>query len=370
MIFSEKKTKSPQKTVLVAPLDWGLGHATRCIPLIRELQRYPVRVVLAAEGAVLALLQQEFPGIETLPLRGYRIRYSRRAGAMPFKIAAQLPAILYRAFAEHRWLRKIRRTEGIDAVISDNRPGLYHPSIPSIYLTHQLNIKTGQRFSDWLATRLHRFCIRRFTACWVPDAAGAASLAGALSHPSRLPARVTYIGPLSRFSGGPAQPPALDLLVLISGPEPQRTLFEDRLLSHLQHYPGRAVLVRGLPGPAAEQPLKVSLPENVRVYPHLPAGELGPMMASAALVISRSGYTTVMDLVKLDRPAVLVPTPGQAEQEYLAAYLEEQGYCCALWQDQFSLEAALQKAAHFRFRHPGLAMNGYAEAVRRLAESL
>lgn len=374
MIFSEKEKNNCQKAILVAPLDWGLGHATRCIPLIRALQQYPVRVILAAEGPTLSLLQEEFPDLEMLLLRGYRIRYGKTAGSMMLRMALQLPSILIRSVKEHYWLRKVHRQYQLSAVISDNRFGLYHPQVHSVYITHQLAVKTGHWLTDRLATFFHQRCIRRFRTSWVPDAPGSPSLAGELSHPAHPPANIRYIGPLSRFqaqAGAPAREAPVDLLVLLSGPEPQRSLLEEKLLPDLRAYTGNAVLVRGLPGePNRPLPGGISLPDNIRVFHHLRADRLQLIMAVASLVISRSGYTTVMDLVKLGRPAVLVPTPGQAEQEYLSEHLEREQFSCRLSQNAFSLPAALRLAADFSFRQPAPDMEAYTAAVKGLVESL
>ncbi len=371
MIFSEKEKNNSQKAILVAPLDWGLGHATRCIPLIRALQQYPVRILIAAEGPTLALLQEEFPELEFLTLKGYRIRYGKSPVSTLLRIAARIPGIIMRAIKEHYWLRKVHRQYRLSAVIADNRFGLFLRNVPSVYLTHQLSVKSGHTVTDWLATRMHRFSIRCFSECWVPDSAQAPSLAGALSHPSHPPTPIRYIGPLSRFQA-PAQPAApLDLLLVVSGPEPQRSIFEEKLLSGLQSYTGKAVLVRGLPGePQRPLPSGIQLPGNVRVYHHLRADDLQPFMAGASLVISRSGYTTVMDLMQLGRRSVLVPTPGQAEQEYLAEHLEQAQYACRLSQQAFSLSEALRRSGQFSYRQPALDMQAYTAAVQGLVESL
>ena len=371
MIFSEKEKNSSQKTILVAPLDWGLGHATRCIPLIRTLQQHPIRILIAAEGPTLALLQEEFPHLEFLILKGYRIRYGKGPGSTLLRIGAQVPGILIRAMKEHYWLRKVHRQYRLSAVIADNRFGLFLRHVPSVYITHQLSVKTGHSITDWLATRLHRFCIRHFSECWVPDSAQAPSLAGKLSHPAHPPAPLRYIGPLSRFQA-PAEPAApVDLLLVVSGPEPQRSLFEEKLLTGLQSYTGKAVLVRGLPGePQRPLPSGIQLPPNVRVFHHLRADALQGFMAGAALVISRSGYTTVMDLMQLGRRALLVPTPGQAEQEYLAHHLEQEKYACRLSQARFSLSEALRMAGQFSYKLPVLDMQAYTAATGGLVKRL
>ena len=186
--------------VLLAPLDWGLGHATRCIPIISALIQQNCIVIVAAEGQIKTLLYNEFPDVQFIELKGYRIQYSRYRLWMPVKLLLQLPKILYRIYAENRWLKKAIKENSISAVISDNRMGLFHKKIPCVYITHQLTIKTGNRFTENIAQKIHYHFINKFGACWVPDAKGNVNLAGVLSHPVLLPkTQVTYLGPLSRF---------------------------------------------------------------------------------------------------------------------------------------------------------------------------
>ena len=213
--------------MLVAPLDWGLGHATRCIPIIRELLEQGCEVTIGSGPAAQKILQEEFPDLRFLPLLGYNVHYSRYRSFLPLVLLLQIPKLIFRVYFENRWLKKAIATYGFNAVISDNRPGLYHPGVKSVYITHQLCIKTGNRFTQWLAQKIHYRFIHRFSECWVPDLAGDLNLAGDLSHPLIMPrVPVKYLGPLSRFEKKGAEK-KYDLAILLSGPEPQRTLFEN-----------------------------------------------------------------------------------------------------------------------------------------------
>ncbi|RYF90970.1 MAG: glycosyl transferase family 28, partial [Chitinophagaceae bacterium] len=215
-----------EPVILVAPLDWGLGHATRCIPIIYTLIRNGARVLLAGEAATEQLYRKEFPTLTFLPLKGYRVQYARKKQHFNLKLLSQLPRLQRLISYEHRWLKKVVAEHNIDAVISDNRPGLYHPHIPCVYITHQLFIETGSSWLTALAQKIHYSFINRFTECWVPDVAGSNSLAGKLSHPKKLPlVPVLYVGCLSRFTQG-VQEKSTRLLVLLSGPEPMRSIFE------------------------------------------------------------------------------------------------------------------------------------------------
>jgi hypothetical protein len=200
MKFQKINRNTGSKRVLVAPLDWGLGHATRCIPIIYELLSLNMEVIIAAGGATKKLLEKEFPKLEFVYLRGYNVKYSNKKWLLPLTLLLQAPIIFTRIYQEKQWLKRAISTLQIDAVISDNRFGLYHSTTPCIYITHQLMIKTGNRFTEWLAKKIHYFFINKYTACWVPDNEHAPTLAGELSHPKTLPlVPVKYLGPLSRF---------------------------------------------------------------------------------------------------------------------------------------------------------------------------
>jgi uncharacterized protein (TIGR00661 family) len=340
--------------ILVAPLDWGLGHATRCIPIVKELLQQNCDVWLAAEGAQEALLKREFPGLCFLSLQGYRIKYGRSDNAMIWNIFRQTYKLLQAIKQENAWLKEMVKKYNFDAVISDNRFGLYHNKIPCVFITHQLNIKSplGKWSERLLQKRNYKF-INRFRECWVPDEEGENNLAGKLSHPSKKPAiPLKYIGPLSRFenindfsqsilgAGGKDH-----LLIILSGPEPQRSILENKIIKDIAHYPGTATVVRGLPGIDSLIPST----NTIKFYNHLPADELSREMNQAEYIISRSGYSTVMDVTKLQKKSIFIPTPGQTEQEYLANYLQKKKVAISISQNSFSLLSALQSAKTFSY---------------------
>jgi uncharacterized protein (TIGR00661 family) len=354
--------------ILIAPLDWGLGHATRCIPIIKCLLEQNCNVVLAGEGKIKTLLQGEFPELRFLTLQGYRVRYSQNHWTLPFTIASQIPRILSSIKKEQTWLQDVVEKYAIDAIISDNRYGLHHPAVPSVFITHQLRIKTplGKTAEDYLQKLNYRY-LHQFSECWVPDAAGDTNLGGALSHPEKLPpVPVKYIGPLSRFTKAGSQT-TRHLLVLLSGPEPQRTLLERLLLEQLPHYTGPVVFVRGLPGSTEGMPA----PAHVNVYHHLVAEELQQKISEASFIICRCGYSTVMDIAALQKKSILIPTPGQTEQEYLARHLMKENFALCIAQKRFSLNAALEAAAVFDYRLPNFNHpTKLPETIRHFLEQL
>jgi uncharacterized protein (TIGR00661 family) len=362
-LFEENPPEKPLRTgllagqaslqrcrILVVPLDWGLGHATRCIPIIRELLKQGIEVWLAGEAAQEKLLKAEFPDLPFLSLPGYRVHYARSNIGLLKNIFFQIPKILRAMKKENAWLKKMADEHGFDAVIADNRYGLYHSTIPSVFITHQLTIKSslGKWTERILQKRNYRF-INRFTECWVPDVDEKNNLAGDLSHPEKKPAiPLHYIGVLSRFEIKSTQKEKNHLLIILSGPEPQRSLLENKIINEVSNYNGTATIVRGLPGSASVIPST----NIIHFYNHLPSVELNKEMQQAEYIISRSGYSTIMDVVKLQKKSILIPTPGQTEQEYLANYLLQKQIAFCVSQKEFSLTKALQKAKQFSYHLP------------------
>lgn len=354
--------------VLVAPLDWGLGHATRCIPIIKELINQRCEVIIAASGSQRALLQAEFPSHIFVEIPGYDIKLDKNRAFTIIRLLISIPKILIRIKREKAWLRGFSKREKPDLVISDNRYGLTIPGLYCVFVTHQLLIKTpfrpsADRLLQWINYRF----IRRFSRCWIPDAENDGGLAGGLSHPPNMPPIPhRYIGWLSRFGQEDVslESESNYLLLLLSGPEPQRTLLEKIIVEQASGCPHPMVLVRGLPEGGRQLS---GTPQGMTVHDHLPAAALGQAIRSAALVIARPGYSTLMDLARLRKCAVLVPTPGQSEQEYLGERMAARGWAVCMKQRDFSLAGALA-AAKARHRMSMKEQNGrpLAEAIEEL----
>jgi UDP-N-acetylglucosamine transferase subunit ALG13 len=303
-------------------------------------------VLIAAEGAAAFLFKKEFPELTILPIRGYNITYSRQKKWLFAKMLLQVPKILSVIKYEKKLLQNIIRQQNIDIVISDNRFGLYNKHIMSVYITHQLFIETGNKVLNKIAQKVHYSYINKFTTCWVPDVEATINLAGKLAHPKTLPkVPVVYIGCLSRFVFK-EMPHQNDLLILLSGPEPQRTIFENVLLKQIKEIDLNIAFVRGLP---AEITQLKSENNKVKFYNHLSAVALNNLILQSKLIISRAGYSTIMDMVALQKNAVIVATPGQTEQAYLAKYLRAKKIFLAAEQNNFSLKQILSEAANFSF---------------------
>lgn len=352
--------------ILVAPLDWGLGHATRCIPIINELISQNCEVYIAAGGSSFFLLKKEYPSTVFLRIHNYKIRYSRNKRWLPFKLFLQFPGIIFSIWKEKLWLKKIINKYSIDAVISDNRFGMYSKKIPSVYITHQLLIKTGNFFSEKFVQKVHYYFIKKFSKCWVPDFKEN-GFAGGLSHQENMPSNILYLGPLSRFEKQNDVPEIYDILISVSGPEPQRTIFEKMILSQLKASDKKILFVRGLPEENKELASNI---ESLKIVNHLSGDELNRAFQQSRLIISRSGYTTIMDLMKLGKKAILVPTPGQTEQEYLSTYLMGKKYFYSIDQDKFSLDSVLTNASIFPFNKPTHFMDDYKKVINEFVLSL
>ena len=334
--------------ILIAPLDWGLGHTTRCIPIIKAFASLGAEISLAGNAKQAHLLRGEFQSLDWIYLDGYDLSYSKSSLTTHLKLFLQIPKILTAIKRENKWLHEITRDKKFDVIISDNRFGLHHEKVHSIFITHQLRIRIP--FSKWLEKKLQSWnygFIKMFHECWVPDKKDDPNLAGELAHPQQLPALpVTYIGPLSRFVDKAfeyANEPFY--LFMVSGPEPQRTVFEEMIEKELRQFDGKAIVIRGLPG---EKRDKKGF-KKVAFINHLPTSDLNKLIQQASFVICRSGYSSIMDLMILKKKSIIIPTPGQTEQEYLAAYLMNKKFCFAVDQKNFSLHKVLHAASNFDY---------------------
>lgn len=328
------------KNILVAPLNWGIGHASRCIPIIRELEKNGYTPLLASDGHSLELLRREFPHLTVLTLPSYHIEYAKNAGDFKWKLIKNSPKILKAIISENRIVKKWITEYAIQGILSDNRLGVYHKSIPSVYITHQLRVFSGK--TTWLSTLLHQYFIKKFSVCWVPDFEEKPNLSGKLGHlkDSELTG-VKYVGPLSRLSKNDV-PQHYQLMVLLSGPEPQRTLLEEILMREITNFKGRVVFVKGI----FEKEQKINQDGEVTYYNFMTSAEIEYSINSSELVLCRSGYTTIMDLTKLQKSAFYIPTPGQYEQEYLAKKLKRAGIAPYAKQHRFRIENLLEVALY------------------------
>lgn len=332
------------KKILVAPLNWGLGHATRCIPIIKALLQANFEVVLASDGVALALLQKEFPRLPTYELSSYQIKYAEKGKNFKLKLIWDSPKILKAMRKEKKQVKKLVKTLGIDGIISDNRLGVFYKKVPCVFITHQLNVLTGN--TTWFSSKIHQRIINKYTACWVPDVASKPNLTGKLGHLKKPKGNVIYLGPLSRLNKIDT-PKVYDLMVLLSGPEPQRGMLASTLLHELKNYHGKVLFVKGkIEATATTENL--SYPNaKITVVNFMQSTALEMAINQSKVILCRSGYTTVMDLAKLEKKAFFIPTPGQYEQVYLAKRLQKLGLVPYASQEDFSV-GLLSSVAKFK----------------------
>ena len=326
-----------KKRILVAPLNWGIGHATRCIPIINALIDNNYAVILAAEGRPLHLLSSEFPQLEIIRFADYNINYSKYL-PMSVSMLLQTPKLLWNIKKEQTALQSIINDYNIDGVISDNRFGLYSKTIPSVFITHQLQIQSPY-LSDSIRDFNYKY-INKFDACWIMDDEKN-NLAGALSKPNTLPNNTIYIGTQSRFEKKESKK-KYDFMAIVSGPEPQRTILEKGLINALKDRTEKSLIVLGKPELNTSEQIG-----NLSLKSHLNAKELNTAILQSDLIICRPGYSTVMDLAKLEKKAIFIPTPGQTEQEYLAENFMSKGICYSQNQSDFNFELAIKESKKY-----------------------
>jgi uncharacterized protein (TIGR00661 family) len=333
------------KRVVVAPLDWGLGHATRCIPIIHELLKRNCQVYIVSSGSALQLLQQEFPQLPSIQIESYKASYAAR---LPLMIAVflQIPKFLRAIRKEHQQLEDIVKEYKIDLVISDNRYGCWSNKVPTVFITHQITIQMPPLLK-WIQPIINYFnarFIKRFAQCWIPDTP-AQNLSGVLSKFNSNKINGRFIGILSRLRRTSNDSLfKYRIAIVLSGPEPQRSIFEEILLHQLRNSTDQVVLVKGV----VEDTVRWKSEGNLTTVNFLPSVQLEEIITQSELVIARSGYSTIMDLAQLQKKAILIPTPGQTEQEYLAKRLMEQGICFSMSQHDFNLDYALKQSVGFK----------------------
>ena len=329
------------KNILICPLNWGLGHATRCVPIINSFLNQGDKVIVAADKGPLAFLQKAFPDLEFIEFPGFNPIYSR-SNTQVFKMMASFPGALRDFRRDHKTVESIIRNNNIDMVVSDNRFGCWSKHVPSVFITHQLHIQVPRiwRWTTPIINIFNNHYIKKYDEVWVPDVENEPSLGGKLSHPAIKGVKTKYIGHLSRFSSDnhDVKEKTNKFLVILSGPEPQRTMFEDIVLKQARDIKGDILILRAKP---ESNDLLRDVPENVNMFNHVDDEMFVKLVNSAEHIVCRGGYSSLMDLVRLGRTAFLVPTPGQTEQEYLAKHLSKTGKWRWCKQSEFQLDKIL-----------------------------
>ncbi len=312
MIKFEKK----EQTILIASLNWGLGHASRMIPVIRKAIHEGKDVILASDGAAATLWKIEFPDLVHVTLPEYNIKYSKTNH--PIFISVQFWKILRGIFREKYATKQLVETYNPDLIISDHRFGVRHKKVKSLIVIHQLQMITPLRIFNGFANRINHWLINKFDACLIPDNESQ-GLGGYLTNTDGIK-RSYYIGPLSRLKSSKSVK-KVDVLLLFSGLEPQRSIFEALCLEVLKKSKVSYTLIRGTIGVMPD--LRDVTNRAISVYNVADSILVNACINESTIVVARAGYSTIMDLYLLKQKAILVPTPGQPEQEYLGKHLTD-----------------------------------------------
>ena len=340
--MTNNKTTNKRR-ILVAVLNWGLGHATRTIPIIKKLSKNHT-VIIASTGRSLALLKREFPNFETLDFPDYNIRYCRNGKWLLPYLFVQIPGILVALLLERLRTAQIVKRHSIDMIFSDNRYGVYSKKIPSYFMTHQLRFRLtkGLRKIEILSVWFNQWVFRKYRHVFIPDISGDINLTGQLGHVRAFLQNpgIEYIGFLSSVELV-FKKETIDALIVISGPEPQRTALEELVLNQLQHLTGHCVIVLGRP--EVEQTRYTQ--KGHEIYSHVDRSKMSEFMSSAKIIVARAGYSTVMEIIALKKHALFIPTPGQTEQMYISERLSEGGFFHCVVQEKLMLSKDLAIAA-------------------------
>ena len=322
------RTKLNQPQLLVAVLDWGMGHATRTLPLIQHAVGEGWHVHIASKGTALSWLQSHMAnestrGHVTFHVKpGPDISYAKRGNFI--KIAGQIPAFVAFVEKERQWTERFATHHQIDAILSDNCYGCATEDIPSVLMSHQLQLPTPKWLEGPARAVVQRWA-SRFDALWVPDLApGEHSLSGNLAD-AAVHENIIYIGVLSRLARHhqPGREKKWARVGMVSGVEPHRSLMEQALRKWMHNTEKPCLLVAGKPGGG------VRTEGHITTWCDPSDAELASALQGAQTLICRSGYSSQLDLAALQTNAILVPTPGQPEQEFLGRLWEARfGFTC------------------------------------------
>jgi hypothetical protein len=335
--------------VLVSPLDWGLGHASRIIPVISRYISCGYRVTIGGSGKSGALLRRTFPDLPFITIPSFKIYCAGNGIWLIFSIILQLPEMFFCTIREHQLLKNIVARHKINIVVSDNRYGLFNSSTYNIFITHQISpvLPFILQWAEFPLYLILSRLIHQFDECWIPDYMGESNLSGRLSHRYKLPRNARFIGILSRFAEGiPVNPDSekFDLVIVLSGPQPQLKKLTRLILFQVMQESLETLIITGLQDsipPQMERP-------GLTVVTHLETEAFKNALVNATTIICRSGYSGIMDLVTLGKTAMLIPTPGQSEQQYLAKYLSEKGLFHYMKQSEFNLQKLVPLKKSYR----------------------
>jgi uncharacterized protein (TIGR00661 family) len=347
LLFRYNYLMSERKKILVCPLDWGLGHATRCIPIIRELIKQGSDVYIGADKRPLDLLKKEFPDLKFINIPGINVNFPQ-GSFMFLRMIFFIRKFMGSINKEHKLLEQIIIEHKFDVVISDNRYGLWNNKALSVFITHQIVVKVPA----WLGIinsfiyKTGKKYIHKFDKVWIPDIQGENNLSGDLSHLNIISNKTSFIGILSRFHKPlyRKEKSEFELCVILSGINFQSIKFYQTIVQQIKQLNIKTVIFTGMPLLSE----KLDIIENLYVYNHLTSEKMQEVLESSKVILSRSGYSTIMDLATIGKNAIFIPTPGQTEQEYLAKRLTDKGLIYHQTEKDFNLELALKECEKYK----------------------
>ncbi|MDN5865684.1 MAG: hypothetical protein L0I62_10825 [Gammaproteobacteria bacterium] len=354
------------RRVLFAVHDWGLGHASRSLVLIRALvERGDAVTILMEPSDGMRLLQNELgESCEFYPYRDIPKPFSRWPAMFYIRMSLSMPWVSVHFKLEHRLTERLVRERGFDLVVSDSRFGVWSHEVPSYCIFHSLRqmmprpLLAFEKPVEWGQRNL----LRHYEKILIPDAEENGGLSGKLGHDPALDwgeGRLVYLGPLADVVR-PDTAEDIDYFFSVSGIEPQRGLFEERVRAALPELKGRIAVTLGRPELAGEKSEQC----GATVYGYLDREHQAQMLNRSRVIITRSGYTTLMELAVLGKRALFVPTPGQSEQEYLARFHRESGHVWSTTQPRLDIPRDLVRAE----AADGLPRLSSAESVGRFLE--
>ena len=337
------------KKILIVPLDWGLGHTTRCIPIIRVFIELGHEVHIGGTPVTNGLLQIEFPNLKFYEYPSYGISYPKDGKKFLQNILKLSPGIAKAIKKERDITNSLNEEHNFDIILSDNRFGVRAKHCKNIFISHQLNLSVPQsKLAERVANYINRRFVNKFDKVGVPDWDNHL-LSGNLSQKEGIKKEIIFLGNISRWEYNANLKGASGALVILSGPEPQRTMLEALIIEQSGKLSSTLTIVRAKPNEAED-----FKNDNIIFYNHLSSKDLQDLVSESEIIISRAGYTTIMDLIAMKKNAILIPTPGQTEQEYLATHLDEMNLFTFHRQDKFDLQNAI---GDFRKREWGLFPN-------------
>lgn len=321
--------------IIYSICSWGLGHATRSLPVIRQLIKDNHHLTIISHGRSLQLLQNELnDAVDYKEIPDYPMLVSKNTQQFIAKSMVYWPLFIKRMEEGLQQLGKLLKQIPCDRIISDGRYDMYSKHIPSFFISHQIRIMNPLRLHlfERGSETFNQFFFKRFQDIIIPDYKEN-NLSGDLSHNLQKidENQLHYVGMLSDFERKPLNKD-IDYFISLSGPEPQRSILEEKIRSQIQDLSGNIIMSLG-----KTEETTSSSDDDIKTYPYLPKEKRENLLNRSKLVISRSGYSTIMDLAVIGTKAFMIPTPGQIEQEYLAQHLKQTSICHSTTQNKLNL---------------------------------